>query len=344
MKRIDLRSDTVTKPTPAMREAMAAAEVGDDVYGEDPTVNRLQAAAAGRLGMEASLFVPSGSMANLCAVLAQTRPGDEVLIERTAHTFHFESAGCAAFAGVQFNTLPGSRGVLDIAETEAAIRPKNHHFGPTRLILVENTHNMAGGAIYPLDKLSELREMADRHGLRIHMDGARLWNAAIASGVPADRYAACCDSVSFCLSKGLGAPVGSLVCGSAEFVDRCHRYRKMLGGGMRQAGVLAAAGLHALEHHVERLAEDHANARLLAEELHPIDGLVLDGMPETNMVFFQLREGRPGDFVARAKDRGLLVSANPFGQIRAVTHLDVTADEVRRAAGVAAEVLAEKRP
>ena len=257
---IDLRSDTVTQPTQAMREAIARAEVGDDVYGEDPTTNQLQEVAAQRLGKEAALFVPSGTMANQVAVALHTRPGDVVLASAGAHLLLYEAGGGAALSGVQIATL-GREGVFDADDLAGAIPPADPHLAPVGLVAVENTHNTAGGRIFPIETLRELAEGAKAHEIPLHLDGARLFNASVASGIPPETWAEPFDTVGFCLSKGLGAPVGSLLCGSRELIDRAQRVRKMLGGGMRKTGFLAAAGLHALEHHVERLAEDHALAR-----------------------------------------------------------------------------------
>ena len=247
MQFIDLRSDTVTKPTPEMRKAMAKAEVGDDVFGEDPTINALQDKVAGILGKEKAIFVPSGTMANQLAIKAHTQPGDEVILEATSHPYNFEGGAGAVLSGVQFYCLNGLRGIVEASQVEAAIRPLDHHFPVTRLVCLENTHNRGGGSIYPLKTLAEVSRLARSKNLSIHLDGARLWNASVASGIKPKEYARWADSVSVCLSKGLGAPVGSLVAGSAVFIDRVHRFRKMFGGGMRQAGILAAAGLYALE-------------------------------------------------------------------------------------------------
>jgi threonine aldolase len=263
VSRIDLRSDTVTRPTVAMREAMARAETGDDVYGEDPEVNRLQARAAALVGKEAALFVPSGTMGNQVCIRTLTRHGDVMLAGEGAHVLRFEVGGAAALAGVQIQTI-GAGGLFDADDVRAAVHPDEQHFAPTRLVAVENTHNTAGGRVFPLETVRAVAAAARERGLALHLDGARLWNAVVATGVPAREWAEPFDTVTFCLSKGLGAPVGSLVCTSAERMRDVHRARKMLGGGMRQVGMLAAAGLYALEHHVERLADDHRNARRLA--------------------------------------------------------------------------------
>lgn len=318
----DLRSDTVTRPTAAMREAIAAAEVGDDVYGEDPSVNRLQEVAAERCGMEAALFVPSGSMANQVAIRSHTEPGDAAITAHGSHSYLYESGAAAALSGVQF-TLIGQDGLFDADEVRDAVHPPNDHYPRTRLLCVENTHNRSGGRLFPFDDFGQVVAAARDAGLRVHLDGARIFNAEVASGVPVARFAAEVDSLSFCLSKGLGAPVGSLVVGSAEFIHRAHRFRKMLGGGMRQAGILAAAGIYALEHHVKRLEQDHSNATRLARGLSEIPGAELVREPETNMVLFRVPE--VPSFLVQARDRGVLLGAVTPAEIRAVTHLDVDA-------------------
>jgi len=326
MAPIDLRSDTVTKPTPAMRQAMAAAEVGDDVFGEDPTVNRLQEKVARLLGKEAALFVASGTMGNQICLKAQTAPGDEIICEQGAHFLHYEGGALALLSGAQPRALPGKSGILSAEQVEDAIRPPTYYYPRTRLIALENTHNLAGGVIYPLAEIRRIHETAKRHDLKMHLDGARLWNASIASGIPPDEYCRYFDSVSVCLSKGLGAPVGSVVAGSVEFVAEARRLRKMFGGGMRQAGILAAAGIHALDHHLQRLAEDHANARLLAEHLHKMEGVQvnLDSV-QTNIVIMDIGGLRlnPTGAAEKLASAGVLVA--PFGKttLRAVTHLDV---------------------
>lgn len=348
MKRyIDLRSDTVTKPTPEMRRAMAEAEVGDDVFGEDPTVNRLQDRVAALLGKEAALFVPSGTMANLVAISAHTERGDEVIIEARGHTFNFESGGVCAAAGIQLHPLTGRRGILEVAQIEAAIRPPDHHFAPTRLIVLENTHNRGGGTVYPLEKMAEIRNLAKEHGIKMHLDGARLLNACVASGRQPSEYAKYFDSLMICFSKGLGAPVGSIIAGSVEFIDRAHRYRKLYGGGMRQVGVIAAAALYALDHNVDRLAEDHRHAKRLAEELARCPGVDLDpGQMETNIVIFDVTSsGRRASEVSQAfKEQGvLMLPVNPTS-LRAVTHLDVSGQDIDRTVEVAHQIFGGSNP
>jgi threonine aldolase len=337
---IDLRSDTVTKPTPGMREAMARAEVGDDVYGEDPTVNALQERVADLLGKEAALFVPSGTMANQVSLGVLTRPGDEIVCDQGAHCISFESGALAALWGVQARTVAAQRGILEPAAVEAAIRPVADVYPRTRVIEVENTHNRGGGAVYPLERVRALGALARARGLHLYLDGARLMNACAASGHrPAD-YAAEATLASVCLSKGLGAPAGSLVCGPRELVAEARRLRKRLGGGMRQAGVLAAAGMWALDHHVARLPEDHENARRLAAGLVAL-GASLPFPVETNLVFASL--GRPAaGLVPRLAREGVL--ANPEGShpdlLRFVTHLDVSRADVDAALSAVARVLA----
>ena len=330
---IDLRSDTVTKPTPAMRKAMAEAEVGDDVFGEDPTVNFLQEKVAKLLGKEASLFVPSGTMANQVSIKSHTQPGDEVIIESSSHAYNFEGGAGAAISGIQFRCLQGVRGTLEPSQIEEAIRPDDHHFPVTRLVCLENTHNRGGGSIFPIEKMAEIYRLAKSRELFVHLDGARLWNACVATGIEPHEYAQWADSVSVCLSKGLGAPVGSLVAGSKPFIDRVHRFRKMLGGGMRQVGIIAAAGIYALDHHLERLREDHQNAKRLAVGLKEIKGVSIDPRHvETNIVIFDVAEiaMKGGQLAEAMKKEGVLIHAISKTQIRLVTHLDVTDKDVEK--------------
>ena len=342
---IDLRSDTVTKPSPGMRQAMAEAEVGDDVFGEDPCVNRLQEMAAQLLGKEAALFVPSGTMANQLCIKVYTQPGDEIIMERTNHPFNSESGGIAALSGVQVNLIDGQRGVITAAQVARAIRRGDGvHNPPTRLVCLENTHNRGGGNVYPLETIREISDVAQQHGLARHLDVARLLNACVASGLPATEFTQYFDSCTLCLSKGLGAPVGSVIAASAEFIRRALRYRKMFGGGMRQAGILAAAGIYALEHNVERLAEDHQHAKLLAERISSARGLRLNPQEvETNIFFLQL-DPTEASLDAPGLQRALRahdVLANAVDQysMRLVTHLDVTRAQVEQAAQVICEVL-----
>jgi threonine aldolase len=319
--------------------------VGDDVFGEDPTVNALQERVAKMLGKEAALFVPSGTMANQLAIKSHTQPGDEVIIEATSHPYNFEGGGGAVLSGIQFHCLKGLRGILDASQIEEGIRPDDHHFPVTRLICLENTHNRGGGAIYPIDKMAEIYRLAKSKGLLVHLDGARLWNASVATGISPHEYGQWADSVSVCLSKGLGAPIGSLVAGSRIFIDRVHRFRKMFGGGMRQVGIIASAGLYALDHHLERLKEDHQNAKRLAVGLKELKGVSLDPKHvETNIVIFDVTEtGKTGLQIAEAmKPHGLLIHAFGKTQIRLVTHLDVSGEDIEIALNVFSKVFSGK--
>ena len=343
MRAVELRSDTMTRPTPAMRKAMAEAEVGDDVFGEDPTVNRLEMLAAERLGKEAALFVSSGTMANLVSQMSHCGRGDEMLLGSLAHSFYYEQGGSAAVASIHPRTVPNQPdGKLALDELEAAIRADNIHFPRTRLIALENTHNLCGGAPLESAYIRDVAAIARRHGIRLHIDGARLFNAAVALGVPARQLVADADSVSFCLSKGLAAPVGSVVCGSRDFIQTARRARKVLGGGMRQAGVLAAAGIVALNEMIDRLAEDHANARRLAEGLAGISGLELDpGRYATNIVYFDvIQQGlNAAELVARLQREGVRMLAAGPRTLRAVTHYEVTAPDIEYALSVMAKAM-----
>jgi len=339
---IDLRSDTVTKPDKAMRAAMAEAPVGDDVFGEDPTINALQEKAADLLGFEAALFVPSGTMANQLAMKILTGPGDEVLVEASSHPFTSEAGAAAIISGVQLRTLPGRRGLLDPDLVAASIRQGNIHYAPTSLICLENTHNQGGGTVYPLETVARIRDIAKNRGLNMHLDGARLFNACVATGHEATDYTRHFDTTSFCLSKGLGAPVGSMLAGSGELMARALHWRKRLGGGMRQAGILAAAGLYALDNNIGRLAEDHANARFLARGLAELGGIELDPAEvETNIVIFEV--SRPGlsapDLAERLRKEGVLVLAFSPTRIRAVTHLDVDRSGVQLALEIMRKIM-----
>ncbi len=334
---IDLRSDTATRPTPAMRAAIQAAEVGDDVFDEDPTVNRLQERVASLLGKETALFVPSGTMSNQICVKVHTQPGDELLCESTCHIYNFEAGGPAVLSGVTCRTVEGDYGILDVSQLEDKIRPVNDHLVRTRLVCLENTHNRGGGRIYPLEKIQAISAWAHQNGLLMHLDGARLWNAAVATGIPLAEWARHFDSVSVCFSKGLGAPIGSALAGPREFITRAKRVRKLLGGGMRQAGMAAAGALYAVEHHIDRLAEDHRNARTLAQAIADTPGLRLDPPEvETNLVWFEVDPelGTAKDVAAALKQRGVRVHAAGRHTLRACTHLDVSAAQVERAAAV----------
>lgn len=323
MPLIDLRSDTVTQPTAAMREAMMAAELGDDVYGEDPTVNRLETWLANELGFAAALFVPTGTMSNLLGLMAHCERGDEYIVGQQAHTYKYEGGGAAVLGSIQPQPIDGEAdGSLDLAKVEAAIKQDDFHFARTRLLALENTMQ---GKVLPLDYLAAARELTRRRGLSLHLDGARLYNAAVKLGVPAREITQHFDSVSVCLSKGLGAPVGSVLCGSTALIAKARRLRKMVGGGMRQAGGLAAAGLYALQYQVQRLAEDHANAARLGAALSEL-GYSVEPV-QTNMVYVQLGE-RAGQIKAFMAERGIAVSAAP--RLRLVTHLDVSAEQIER--------------
>jgi threonine aldolase len=336
---IDLRSDTVTRPTAAMRAAMAQADVGDDVYGEDPTVARLEARVAELLGTEAALFTPTGTMANQVALGAHTRRGDEVIISRDAHCWRHESGALAALAGAQTQQLPGY--TFTAAEVRAAWKGDDPYVSPTRVVAVENTHNMGGGICWDPAALAEVTAAAHELGMITHLDGARLWNAAVATRTTERELARGFDSISVCLSKGLGAPAGSLIAGPREYIRRCHRLRKMYGGGMRQAGVLAAAGLYAIEYHRARLADDHANARALAEALAGAPNVTVDvARVHTNIVMIDLARGSAAAAVARAKERGVLLGTAGAQRIRAVTHLDVDREACLRAVKAIAEAAA----
>lgn len=328
---VDLRSDTVTRPTDAMRRAMAQAEVGDDVMGDDPTVNRLEALAAERSGKEAALFVPSGTMGNQIALRIHTRPGDEVLAHVDSHPFNWEAGGAAVIAGVQIRPLPGDRGLLDPATVTAAIRPEDPHVAPATLLTVEDTANRGGGTVHPLELLDALAAAARAGGLATHMDGARAFNAVVASGVPLARRAQAYDTVTFCLSKGLGCPVGSLLCGPRDLIHTARRVRKMLGGGMRQAGILAAAGLHAMEHHIDRLADDHARAKALAAGLRDHGYEVPE--PETNLVFVH-GVADAAALAKAARAQGVWFGAVGPNSLRLALHLDVDDAGVARAVEV----------
>jgi len=334
---IDLRSDTVTRPTPGMRAAMQAAEVGDDVFHEDPTVNRLEERVAAVLGKEAALFVPSGTMSNQICVRAHTQLGDEMLCDVNCHIYNYEAGGPAVLSGVTCRTIDGDHGVMDLSQLADKIRPDNDHYVRTRLVCLENTHNRGGGRIYPIEKIEAISAWTRQNGLMLHLDGARLWNAVVATGIPAQTWAGYFDTVSVCFSKGLGAPVGSALAGSRSFVDKARRVRKLLGGGMRQAGVLAAAALYALDNHVSRLADDHRNAQVLARAIADTPGLRLNPPEvETNILRIEIDAdmGTAAQVAQRLKAQGVLVLPIAQQVIRAVTHLDLSAAQAARAAEV----------
>ena len=329
---IDLRSDTVTQPTAAMRHAMAQAPVGDDVWGEDPTVARLEERAADLLGKPSALFVPSGTMANQIALLSHCDRADEVFVGEGNHCLFYESGAGSAWAGVSF-TVVGRDGLFTAEELVETIRPRDQHFPRPRLVAIENTHNRSGGRVFPQRDLEAIADAAHARALSIHLDGARIWNAAVATGCPPATLCEPVDSVSACFSKGLGAPVGSILAGETDFIVRAHRYRKMLGGGMRQAGILAGACLYALDHHVDRLADDHDNARALAQALSSVDRLRCDpARVETNIVVVEMSSLSAPDFIVRATEQGVKLTAIDRRRVRAVTHLDVSTADILEAA------------
>lgn len=335
---IDLSSDTATRPTPAMRQAIATAEVGDEQRGEDPTVNELQRLVAELLGHEAALFAVTGTMCNRLGVAALTRPGESVVIERDAHLLRYESGGPALMSGVVLEQIPGDRGTFTAEQLDAVLTPGSVHIPATTLVALEQTHNLAGGAVWPIDRYRSVVDLAHARAAKVHVDGARLLNAVIASGVPADTWGGMVDSVWIDFTKGLGAPIGAVIAGPASFIARCRRFKHLFGGAMRQAGIAAAGCLHALDHHVERLADDHANAARLAQGLSA-GGIVVE-TPDTNMLYFDPPEGWSGDaFESALEARGVRMGP-AGGRVRAVTHLDVSAADVETAVGVIADVVA----
>ncbi|MEJ7840224.1 MAG: low-specificity L-threonine aldolase [Rubrobacter sp.] len=333
---IDLRSDTVTRPTEGMRRAMMEAPLGDDVFGEDPTVNRLEEYVADLLGKEAAMYAPSGTMTNQIGVHVNTNRAEEVLIHDGAHVFVYEGGAPALLSSVQLRTLPGERGVLDPETVRAAIRPENVHFPRSRLLCLENTHNTAGGTVYPLEDFAEVAAVAREKGLKVHLDGARLFNAQAATGTPAREWCDHVDTVSVCSSKGLGAPVGSLLAGTNEAIHEARRARKAFGGGMRQAGVIAAASLYAFEHHQERLAEDHERARDLANRLREVGYKVEP--PQTNLVLVEVED--PEGFLQALAREGVLATPGKPGYARLCTHLDVGDDDIEAAVEAAVRITA----
>jgi threonine aldolase len=337
---IDLRSDTVTQPTDAMKAAMFAAPLGDDVLGDDPTVQLLQERCAALFGMEAACFVPSGSMANQLAIRAHTSPGDEIMCHRDSHVYCYEGGAWAAISGCSIALLEGQRGQFTSPDIEAAIRVDDHHFPASRLLVIENTQNRGGGAIWPIEDIECVTSTAKRRGLSCHLDGARIWNAAAVSGVSLADYGQHFDTVSACFSKGLGCPVGSIVCGDADIIHRVYRGRKMLGGAMRQSGILAAAALYAIDHNRSRLAEDHAAATKIATTLATIDGVVIDpDMVETNIVYFDIK-GNAADCVRTLEDKGVRMLDTGPHTLRAVTSLAVTATDIENVCSLLPAVLA----
>jgi threonine aldolase len=332
---IDLRSDTVTRPTPAMRAAMQAAEVGDDVFREDPTVLRLEERVASLLGKEAALYVPSGTMSNQICVKVHTQPGDELLCDVNCHIYRYEAGGPAILSSVTCRTLDGDNGILELSQLQDKIRPLDDHQVRTRMVCLENTHNRGGGKVFPLDKVKEISHWARANGLAMHLDGARLWNAIVATGVSGQEWARHFDSVSVCFSKGLGAPVGSALAGTKEFVTKARRIRKLFGGGMRQAGVIAAAALYAIDNHIERLAEDHRNAQVIAQAVADTPGLELTPREvDTNLIWVQIDPelGTAKDVAGKLKEQHILVQPAGPQVMRMCTHLDVSKAQTERVA------------
>ncbi|MBL8008161.1 MAG: low-specificity L-threonine aldolase [Ignavibacteria bacterium] len=326
---IDLRSDTVTKPSLAMLEAIVNAKTGDDVYGEDETVNILQGKCAKLTGKEAALFVTSGVMGNQLALKSHTQPGDEVIVESESHILNYETAAPSVISNVQLLPVKGINGVMTASDIRKYVRSKEYYFPFTRLVCLENTHNRAGGVIQPIDVIKDVSYFTKSCGIKTHLDGARIFNASVETGIPVKEYSGYFDSVSFCFSKGLGCPVGSVLCGSREFIDTARKWRKILGGGMRQAGILAAPAIYALDNNIERLKEDHEKARYFAVEIGKIDGIeILQDTVETNIVIFTSRKYSKKDFMDRLKEKGLLISSGSYDNMRAVFHLDVSFDEV----------------
>jgi len=341
MKYIDLRSDTVTRPSPEMRKAIAEAEVGDDVFGDDPTIIRLEKKVADLFGKEASLFVPSGTMGNQVALKTLSEPGWELLCERDCHVVNYEVSGPAVHSSLLVNMISTERGVMTAEQIESSVRPPNVHHPITKIVTIENTHNRHGGTIYPLEEIRRIRTVADKHDLLMHLDGARIWNASVATGIALSDWAAPFDSISACLSKGLGAPVGSMIIGSREFIGKARRNRKLFGGGMRQVGILAAAGLYALEHNIERLADDHRNARLLAEGLANIKGFECDlSRVETNIVIVDIaKTGRtPDEMVTILREKDVLAVVFGKTRLRFVTHLDVSREDCLKALEIISQI------
>ncbi|MDJ0705545.1 MAG: low-specificity L-threonine aldolase [Leptolyngbyaceae cyanobacterium MO_188.B28] len=328
---IDLRSDTITQPTPAMREVIAQAPVGDDVFGDDPTVNELEAYVAGLLGKAAAVYMPSGTMTNEVALRVHTEPGDEIILDSESHLYYYEGGGPAALSGAMCRLIQGTKGIFTAGELVGALRPADPHFPKSKLVCLENTHNRGGGRIYPLSTIEEIAQVCQRHDLKLHLDGARLWNACAATGIDASTYAAPFDTVSVCFSKGLGAPVGSALVGSEEHIQRARRFRKLFGGGMRQAGMIAAGALYALKYHRDRLREDHINAKSLAQGLRQIEGvdLELDDV-QTNIVLFHTEVMPATALVQQLREQDVAVLAVGPHTIRAVTHLMVSAEQIQQ--------------
>lgn len=341
-KNIDLRSDTVTKPSEGMRKAMYEAEVGDDVYKEDPTANELESYAAELLGKEAALFVPSGVMGNQISLNVLTNPGDEVICEKDAHIFQYESGSPAALSGIQLSLIEGTKGIFTPPQVEPLIRPSSaYYMARTKVIEVENTHNRAGGTINPIENIKALSALAKKHHLYFHLDGARIWNASVETGIVPSEYASHFDTISCCLSKGLGAPIGSIIAGKKDFIKEAYRVRKAWGGGMRQIGIIAAAGLYALKNNIGRLKEDHEKAKKLAYSLAEIKNVEVDlASVETNIVMFSVSQMKVEDFLKKCGEHNLLLGTGKVGIIRAVTHMDVSFEEINQAVKTIEKIVA----
>ena len=340
LESIDLRSDTITRPVPQMRQAMANAEVGDDVFGDDPTINELETITAEILGKEAAVYVPSGTMANQLAVRCHTQPGDEILLDANAHIYWYEAGAPAALSGASCRVIPGIRGIFTVDQLLEALRPANIHLAPTRLLALENTHNRGGGSIWPLDQLAAVCDSARERKIFTHLDGARLWNASVATGTSEADYASHFDSVSVCFSKGLGAPVGSALAGSKEFIKKARRFRKQFGGSMRQAGIIASGALYALINHRARLKDDHDTARKLAVGVAGLPGIQIDvNSVVTNLVYFDVEQVYADEIVSMLAEQGVLVIATSPKTIRAVTSLEVDANDINTAIGILKKVL-----
>lgn len=339
---VDLRSDTVTKPSEAMRQAMAQAEVGDDVFADDPTINRLQDMVADLLGKEAAIYVPSGSMANQTSIRSQTQPGDEIICHQDSHIYHYEAGAPAGLSGCSLNLLSGDRGLFTADSVREAIRSTDSHFPQSALIVIENTHNRGGGTIWPIDEIAKIRKVADEFNLKMHLDGARLMNACVATGNKPTDYTKFFDTVSICFSKGLGAPVGSAVASTKDMIRRVHRFRKMFGGGMRQGGIIAAGALYAIENNIDRLADDHAHAKKLALALVDMPGVSIDPETvETNIVYFEIAEstGTAKSLCNKLHDQGVWVLPIGPQRVRAVTHLDVSETDIDKAITILRQTL-----
>lgn len=343
VKLIDFRSDTVTKPSGRMRKIMAEAQVGDDVYGEDPTVNKLEERTAEILGKEAALFVPSGTMSNQLAIKALTAPGDEMLLDEDSHCYYYESGAPAALSGVSCKLLRGNRGVFSAGDVRAALRPENVHFPVTKLICIENTHNRAGGSIWPIEAIEKVAVAAKEAKLKMHLDGARLWNASAATGIPESEYAKYFDTVNICFSKGLGAPVGSALAGGAEVIKHTRRFRKQFGGGMRQAGIIAAGALYAVENNRSRLTEDHENAKNLAEQIAELNGLEIELQNvQTNIIMIKVNLIQAEQLVDKLKSQGVLALAGDSDTIRMVTNLHISKEDIEYTVSAFKKVMTEK--